>query len=228
MHGRGEHVGLETQQQLAHLGVGARSDISHFGFEVLARPWCETPVFIVDENAAVAHRRRFRHMVGAHKNVVVLLYRYVGPPEPWRYAHLLAHGESAIGCTAGIAADYEKCVASVADQEALVAIECGKIDAGFRCQFFYLAISGSAYYHHRFFTGLFQDGRAAACHGLKVGCEHSGDGADQILVGPVDIDVGFAEIEGAFGFCEGYMQGCACGKRAECGAYQTYDGQAPV
>lgn len=58
VHGRGEVVGLEAQQQFADLGVGSGADVAALGLEGLRGPGRQTPVLVVEEDAAVAHRRR--------------------------------------------------------------------------------------------------------------------------------------------------------------------------
>ena len=61
VHRRPQVVGLEPQEQLEDLGVGLRADVPGLagaGLMVLLGPLLEAPVFVVDEDAAILHRRR--------------------------------------------------------------------------------------------------------------------------------------------------------------------------
>ena len=59
MHCRSEHVTLQSQYKLAYLRIGARADISHFGFNRLSGPRRKAPIFIVEEYASIANRGGF-------------------------------------------------------------------------------------------------------------------------------------------------------------------------
>ena len=59
MHCRSEHVALQSQYKLAYLRIGARPDISLFGFKCLSGPRRKAPVFIVKEYASIANRGGF-------------------------------------------------------------------------------------------------------------------------------------------------------------------------
>ena len=105
MHGRGEVVGLEAQQQFADLGVGSGADVAALGLEGLRGPGRQTPVFVVEEDAAVAHRRRLgvgRRGVDMERRM--FFHRNVGPPVPGGYADQLREREEPVGRAAAVAA----------------------------------------------------------------------------------------------------------------------------
>lgn len=47
MHGRGEHVSLLPQQQFAHFGIGARTDVPPLLFEALRSPGRKSPILVI-------------------------------------------------------------------------------------------------------------------------------------------------------------------------------------
>ena len=58
VHRRPERVGFQAQQQLADARVGLRPDVARLRLESFCRPRLQAPVFVVEEDAAILHRRR--------------------------------------------------------------------------------------------------------------------------------------------------------------------------
>ena len=60
-------------------------------------PWAQTPVLIVQKNAAVLDRRRSLHMQSRpHIHRRMMRHRNIGPPGPRRHAHLARESEERI------------------------------------------------------------------------------------------------------------------------------------
>ena len=109
VHGRPQGVGLEAQQQLHHPGVGVGTDVVVLLVDALGGPGLQAPVLVVDEDAAILHRRLTHRQLGAHSIERFLLLRsHVGPPYPRRHACQTRQLEESVGRATRRAADDDE------------------------------------------------------------------------------------------------------------------------
>ncbi len=64
MHGRSEHIAAQTQQQFTHACISERTYVTELFFIISSGPGMQPPVFVIDKDAAIFHRRGLRHTVG--------------------------------------------------------------------------------------------------------------------------------------------------------------------
>ena len=102
MHGGSNHIGLESQQKLAHLVICLRTDIAQFLLEITLGPCLHAPVLIVDKDTAVFYGWFFRHIIFSIFRRIIMLYRNVCPPVPWTYSDGLGYAEHTVGESARI------------------------------------------------------------------------------------------------------------------------------
>ena len=89
VHRRHERIGLEAQKQFAHLRIGLGTDVSGLRFKSLGRPWQQSPVLVIYEDAPVFHGRAGMDTVlDLHADFTVMLRRHVRPPVPGGHAYL--------------------------------------------------------------------------------------------------------------------------------------------
>ena len=225
VHGRGEVVGLEAQQQFADLGVGSGADVAALGLEGLRGPGRQTPVLVVEEDAAVAHRRRLgvgRRGVDMERRM--FFHRNVGPPVPGGYADQLREREEPVGRAAAVAArddegfaDARQGIGDGLDQVTLPgAFERGGVDLP---RFGEPADEGAASdrpddYRRACFSGRGGHLRASARYGLHVGSEELRRAFHHRGVGCIVEDrgrlAGRGEGEGVFGFRAFFVYGHLC------------------
>ena len=104
MHGRGKHVSLQAENQLAHLRVGFRPYIAQLFIECLRCPRRDAPSFIIDENASVLDARSFRRIVELSDIQGVLpFHRHIRPPVKGRHTHCLGQGKGSVCRPAAVA-----------------------------------------------------------------------------------------------------------------------------
>ena len=204
MHRRSQIVGLQAEQQFAHLLVGLRADVAQLLLEVFLRPAVEAPVFVVDEDAAVFHRGAFRREVrDAQRQPVAVPHGGVGPPVPRAHADGARYGEQSVGCAAAVAAGddqrFAHAVSRTVDQPDRVtfpaAFDGRNVDL-FRCDQFVdpAALAdrsddhGAAGLRRKFLPG--DDRNFAACHAGYVRGEESGGGFHDRGVGRIVADGG--------------------------------------
>ena len=102
VHGRPQRVGTQAKEQFHHLGVAVGTHIIAVGIHVLGRPRLESPVLVVDEYAAVFHRRLTRYAASCRGIQLFLMRRNdVGPPDVRRYAHQTRHFEDGVSRATG-------------------------------------------------------------------------------------------------------------------------------
>ena len=105
VHGGPEIIGAQPQQQLKNLRVGLRPDVAHLRLECPARPRSQTPVLVVQEDAAILHRwRALLVQVAAQGECSFLFYRHVRPPIPRRDANHFRQFVHAVNRPAPVAA----------------------------------------------------------------------------------------------------------------------------
>ena len=87
VHRRPQRIGLQPPHQFEDTLIGLRPDIALFRVEGLGRPGLEPPILVVQEDAAILHRRRARDEgpVG-DDNPVATTRRDIRPPFPGRHA----------------------------------------------------------------------------------------------------------------------------------------------
>ena len=109
MHSRCEMIRFQPQQQFAYFGISTRTDISSFFFECLGSPRFQSPVFVIQKDSSVLHRRSFgQGGRGVNIKRLMLLRRNVGPPVPGRYSHHLRKREKPIRCPAPVTSRYHQ------------------------------------------------------------------------------------------------------------------------
>ncbi len=83
VHGGPERVGAEAEHEFEDAGVGLGGDGADLRLEGFRGPWLEAPVFVVDENAAVFHRRGFLDVGAGFEKERIALRRWdIRPPDP--------------------------------------------------------------------------------------------------------------------------------------------------
>ena len=117
VHGGCQHIGLQTQQQLADLGVGLGADVAQFLLVVLLCPGLQSPVLVVDKDAAILDRRLIRGIVGIDIDGVAMTDGHVGPPVPGRDTHLLTQRKHTIGSTTAVAANDDQAAVDLTDDK---------------------------------------------------------------------------------------------------------------
>ena len=106
VHGRSQHIGLQTQQQFTHLIISLRTNILQFSFEVPLCPRLQAPVLIVEEDTTILHRRFLRCIVLFIVQRSLLLHRHIGKPIPRAHTYPFTHMERTIRCTPRITAHH--------------------------------------------------------------------------------------------------------------------------
>ena len=105
MHGRCQHICLQTEQQLTDTGVGLGADVTQLSLIIRRSPGFQSPVLIIDEDATIPDRRLTRGIVVAvDSGLRILSDRHVSPPIPRRDTDSLRHLINAINGTTGVAA----------------------------------------------------------------------------------------------------------------------------
>jgi len=109
MHSRPQMVGFQTQQQFKHFSIGLRPDIPVFGRIGLSRPRMQPPIFIIDEDPAIFHRRRTLFITaGPHHQPLPMKNGHIRPPEPGRNPHSFRQIEHPVGRPAPVAAGNDQ------------------------------------------------------------------------------------------------------------------------
>ena len=109
MHGWSQVVSFQTQQQLANLRVGTGTYITTFFLKGFSCPGLQPPVFIIQENTSIFHRRSFR-VSGRSINIqcFMLFYWNIGPPIPRRHPYHLGDGKQTISSSPPITPGYDQ------------------------------------------------------------------------------------------------------------------------
>ena len=109
VHRRPQQVGFQAEHQPHHLLVSARTNVVHVLVKMLGGPRLQSPIFVVDEQSAVFHRRRACHRRATrHADGLVFARSHVSPPAPWRHAHHPGKFHKAVGRAAWVASVYDE------------------------------------------------------------------------------------------------------------------------
>ena len=104
MHGRSKHIGLQTEDQFAHLVVCLGADVAALLLEIVLSPAEDTPVLIVDEDTTVFHGRGLRVEVrDIDCKGIPVLHRSIEPPPPRADTDLTADGHKSEGRSPAVA-----------------------------------------------------------------------------------------------------------------------------
>ena len=100
---------MQPQQQLEDALVGVRADVAFAivdgGVHLLCGPRAQAPVLIVEEDAAVLHRRLALHVcAGMDEDGCVVVRQEHRPTSPRRDAHLARESEESEGRAATVGA----------------------------------------------------------------------------------------------------------------------------
>ena len=109
MHSRPVGIGPQTKQQLKNTFVGTRPDFSFHirRFVSLVTPRHQSPIFIINKDAPILHRRRLQLSKLARKAECLFLLRsHIRPPFPRGNAQQTGYFKYAVGCTVTVAAGY--------------------------------------------------------------------------------------------------------------------------
>ncbi len=137
VHGRPDGIGLQPPQQFENAGIGSGANIAGRGIVGLGRPRFETPVLVIEEDAAILHRRGLGHEGRAVDAEAIGTARCdVGPPLPGRNAEVSAKIDDAINGPAAIGAgDQQIGFVPGRDGDAFIALplalERAKVEARF-------------------------------------------------------------------------------------------------
>ena len=205
VHGRPQRVGTQTKEQLHYLGVAVGTHILAVGIHVLGSPRLESPVLVVDEYAAVFHRRLTRHAASCRGIQLFLMRRNdVGPPDVRRYAHQTRHLEDGVSRATGCRTEQNQGAVNafcgiIHGLKAVClpfSLDVGNVNLAFGSE----AVDefGRTY-------GARNDWRTAgskfcsdldilACHGLDVACECRGSGLNDLSVVLVEYDGGGCSV----------------------------------
>ena len=190
VHGRGEHIGLQTNKQFADTGVCTRAYVAKLTLVVVRGPWLQPPVLVVDEDATVAHGRLSGRVVGSYEEGFTMLHRNVSPPVPWRHAHGLREGDNSVSRSPSVAAHDEKFVAECTYDETLpAATYVGHVKFALCNELVDVVVMPKRCDDNILSRGTLRDGRAHVCHSFHVVGQHLCSTADgnRLLVGDEDI-----------------------------------------
>ena len=106
VHGRSQHVSFQTENQFADAVVGLRTYVAQVFLKGLGSPRLQSPVFIVEEDAAILNGWRLADIVFRviEDTPVRLVNGYIGKPIPRTDTYRLAHVQHAVCQSSGIGA----------------------------------------------------------------------------------------------------------------------------
>ena len=135
MHAWPDGIGTQAEQQLKDglIGLGAHLTEAPVVFIVLPRPVAQTPVLIVNENAAISHRRRMFVGEGLRQSELCFLFRHhITPPHPRRHACQSRQLQQSVGGTTTVMALNENLSILQTQPEAIImSLALHNADGGF-------------------------------------------------------------------------------------------------
>ncbi|MPM46735.1 hypothetical protein SDC9_93441 [bioreactor metagenome] len=83
--------------------------LSHLRFVVIAAPRIQSPIFVIDKDSPISHRRNFQPFkVGLKLKHLPRCRFTIGPPLPWRNSHHAYKSHQPVGRSAFIATQHSQ------------------------------------------------------------------------------------------------------------------------
>ncbi len=183
VHARPDGVGSEAHEQLEHAAIGVAAYRAEGGFVVgRIAPGTQTPVFVINKNAAKFHRSALQStVVAVYNEPVAPLRLHVAPPYPRVNAGHAREFEQSVGRTATVSSHHGYLVSHYRQTESVGLLrQFVHVNAAL-CQFLSHRGRSLVEFHYAYGSRLFASRHGLlASHGLHVvgkhcdGCGHHG------------------------------------------------------